>query len=137
MAMIWTLGTNCRRGSIYTILIVEGKPALRIELTSALTETDFKVADASDYFEALLRLDEFKPDLVIMNIELPLMDGWEACSWLHQTFDIPIILLGRERSDKAWVRAVEAGADFYLRAPFKHQELVARVKSILRRYEKG
>lgn len=134
---MWTFGFNHRRDFIDTILIVEGKPALSIEITSALTKADFKVARASDYFEALWRLNDFKPDLVIMNVELPLLDGWEACNWLHQNFGIPIILLGKETSDKSWVKAVEAGADYYLRVPLSFLELTAIVKAILRRYKKS
>jgi DNA-binding response OmpR family regulator len=122
---------------MYNILFVEGKSSLGLELTSALTEDNFNVTGVSDYFEALGRLNEFKPDMVIMNIELPWLDGWEACSWLHETFGIPIILLGRDTSAETWVRAVRAGADFYLRVPFSWRELTARVKAILRRYQKG
>ena len=136
MAIIWSIGVSRRRGVIYSILIVEGKPALRIELISALTGDTFKVTDTSDYFEALWQLDESEYDLVIMNVELPLIDSWEACYWLHQTFGIPIILLGRDSSGEAWARAVQAGADFYLRVPFSYLELTARVKAILRRYRK-
>ena len=121
---------------IYRILIIEGEPTLRKELTSALTETIFKVTDISDYFEALWELSEFKPDLVIMDEKLPQLDKWQACYWLHQTFGIPIILLGRDSSDEAWTRAVQAGVDFYLRMPFGNLELPARVKAILRRCER-
>lgn len=109
---------------------------MKTELTSALAEADFKVADASDYFEALWRLDESSPDLVVMNAELPFLDGWDACYWLRQTFGITIILLGREPSNEAWVRAVQTGADFYLEAPFSYLELAARIKAVLRRYKK-
>jgi DNA-binding response OmpR family regulator len=123
--------------TIYNILVVEGKPDLRIELASALTEDDFNVVTVPDYFEALWRLDAFRPDMVIMNIELPWMGGWEACYWLRQTFDIPIILLGRDKSAETWVRTVQAGADFYLGVPFSWRELTARIKAILRRYKKG
>ncbi len=109
---------------------------MKTELTSALAEADFKVADASDYFEALWRLDEFNPDLVVINVDLPLLSGWEACYWLHKTFGIPVIMMGKEPSDRAWVRAIQTGADFYLKAPFSYSELTARIKAILRRYKK-
>ena len=136
IAIIVTFGTIYGSNSIDTVLVIEGKQSLKTELTSALAEADFKVADASDYFEALWRLDEFNPDLVVMDVDLPLLDGWEACYWLHKTFGIPIIMMGREPSDEAWVRATQTGADFYLKAPFSHSELTARVKAILRRYKK-
>jgi len=131
-----TTGNMNRRNSIDTVLVIEGKSSLKNELTSVLTEADFKVADASDYFEALWRLDEFSPDLVLMNVDLPLLSGWEACYWLHKTFGIPIIMMGKEPSDKAWVRATQTGADFYLKSPFSYSELTARIKAVLRRYKK-
>ena len=117
----------------YSILIIEDEPTLREKLALALTETVFKVTDISDYFEALWALSESKPDLLIMDEKLPQLDKWQACYWLHQTFDIPIVLLGRDSSDEAWTRAVQAGVDFYLRMPFGNLELPARVKAILRR----
>ncbi len=71
-----------------------------------------------------------------MNVELPWLDGWRACYWLHQIFGIPVLLLGLEKNDETWVRAVQAGADFYFRMPFSRLELTARVRAILRRYKK-
>ena len=96
---------------------------LRRELSSALTRFGFEVADVPDYFEALRKLDEFKPDLVILDEELSLLDGWKACYQLHRTFGIPVILLGDDSSSEVWVKVVEAGADFYLRMPFSYFEL--------------
>ena len=119
------------------ILIIEGEFSLGKELTSALTQASFIVADVPDYLEALLELDEFKPDIVIVDEVLPGGNGIEACSLLRNTFSIPVILLGEDSSDKAWMRAVEAGADLYLKKPFSYLELVARVKAILRRYKKA
>jgi len=118
------------------ILVIEGEPALREELTSVLTEAVFEVADVPDYFEALLKLDEFSPDLIILDEELPVVDGWEACHQLHQLLEVPIIVLGEDPSGYVWVRTVEVGADFYLRMPFSCRELTARVTAILRRYKK-
>jgi len=118
------------------ILIIEGEPALRRELASALTQATFSVADVANYPEALLKL-EFNPDLAIVDEVLPGGDGIEACSQLHSTFGIPTILLGSDSGGMAWMRAVEAGADFYFRKPFSFLELVARVRAILRRYKKA
>ena len=119
------------------ILIIEGELSLSKELTSALTEASFIVAGVADYPEALLKLDEFNPDMLIVDEVLPGGDGLEACSLLHNTFGIPVILLGEDSSGEAWMRAVEAGADFYLRKPFSYLELVARARAILRRYKKA
>lgn len=120
--------------SISSILIIEGEPALRARLTSALTEAGFEVADVPDYPEALAKLDEFSPDMAIVDEVLPGGDGKYACSQLYRSFSIPVILMGKESSGEAWMAAVQAGADFYFTKP-SHRELVARVKAILRRYK--
>ncbi len=74
--------------------------------------------------------------MVILGEGSSLVDRWEACSFLHRTRGIPIILLGREPSVEAWDRAEEAGFDFYFKKPFNYTELVVRAKAILRRYKK-
>jgi len=88
----------------------------------------------SDCSEALEKLDEFKPDMVIMDEESLGVGSWSTCSKLRQVLNIPIILMSRDFRDETWMLAVEAGADFYLKKPFSYVELVARVKAILRRY---
>jgi len=118
-----------------SILIIEGEPNLRRELASALTEVGFTVVDVRDYPEALLKLDELKPNMVIVDEVLPGGDGMEVCYQLHSTFGIPIVLLGEDSSDEMWERVMEAEADLYLIKPFSYQELAARVKAILRRYK--
>ena len=118
-----------------SILIIEGEPNLRRELASALTEVGFTVVDVRDYPEALLKLDEFKPNMVIVDEVLPSGDGMEVCYQLHSTFGIPIVLFGEDSSDEMWERVMEAEVDLYLVKPFSYQELVARVKAILRRYK--
>ncbi len=118
-----------------SILIIGNEPSLREELVSAFTQTGFTVAYVADYPEALLRLNEFKPDLIIMDTVLPTSDGFDACSELRSTFGIPVVLLGGDSSDEAWVRAMEADADLYEIKPYRYVlALVARVKAILRRY---
>ena len=119
------------------ILIIEDEPTLRRELTSALSQASFTVADVSDYPEALTKLDEFKPDMVIMDVVSPGGDGMDACYQIYNTFGIPVILLGEDSSDEMWGRVMEAEADLYLVKPFGYPELVARIKAILRRYKKA
>ena len=119
-----------------SIMVVENEPILRREINSALAEAFFVVADAANYLEALWKLDEFKPDLVVLDEDLPLVDGWEACYQLHRAFGIPVILVGDDSSGEAWIKALEAGADFYLRIPFSYPELINRIRSILWRYKK-
>ncbi len=88
----------------------------------------------ADYPEAQLNLDEFRPDLIIMDTALPSGDGFEACSQLRRTFCIPVVLLGEDPSDEVWVRVTEADADLYEIKPCRYIPFVARVKAILRRY---
>ena len=118
------------------ILIIVNELTLNSELASIFDKEGFSVACIPDYPEALLELCGFKPDMVILDEDLPGFSGIEACSELHSIFGVPVILLGADSSGQAWARAVEAGADFYLVKPFDCDEsLVARVRTILRRYK--
>ncbi|HUV56970.1 MAG TPA: response regulator [Dehalococcoidales bacterium] len=121
------------------ILVIAGEPISRSQISAALTKATFMVADVPNFPEALLKLNEFKPDVVIMDAVLPGGDGMEACYQLHSlhsTFGIPVILLGEDSSDEVWERVMEADADLYLAKPFSYVELAARVKAILRRYRR-
>ncbi len=118
------------------ILIIGGEPSLSQELTSALDKASFAVVDVPNFPEALVKLAQFKPDLVITGVVLPSGDGMEACYQLHNIFGIPVVLLGEDSSDEMWGRVMEAGADLYLVKPFSYPELIARVKAILRRYRR-
>ncbi len=126
---------NLSNGEVDTILVIEDEPVLMQQLTSSLSQAVFNVVGVTNYLEALLGMDDFKPDLVIMDEDLPLDDGWEACYQLHRAFGLPVILLGVNYGGDIWLRALEAGADFYLRIPFSSLELTARARAIIRRYK--
>lgn len=117
------------------ILIIEPEPSLRKGLNSAFAEAGFAVDNAPDYSEGVVKIDEFKPDLIIMDVVLPGRHGMEACSELQDSFGIPVVLLGEDSSDEVWERVMEVGADLYEVKPFSYLPLVARVKAILRRYK--
>ena len=119
------------------VLVIEGELGFRKKLAAALSGIAFDVAGVANYFEALWKLGEFKPDLIIMDEDLPLTNGWESCYQLRQTFGIPVILMGKNFEEVVWEKALEAGADFYLRMPFSTLELAARIKTVLRRYKKN
>ncbi len=116
------------------ILIIEGEPSLSKELTSALDKADFSVAAVPDFPDALRKLADFKPDMVIMDAVLPSGDGMDACYQLRDILGVPVVLIGSEDpSAELWERVMEAEADLYLVKPLRYWELVARVKAILRR----
>jgi len=119
-----------------SILIIEGEPSLSKELASAFTEAGFAVDNVPDYPEALLKIDEFKPDMVIVDESLPGRDGIEVCSQLRGTFGVPVVLLGEDSSDEVWERVMEADADLYLTKPISYRVLTARLRAILRRYKR-
>jgi DNA-binding response OmpR family regulator len=119
----------------YNIAVIEeSNHALKDRIASTLTKEGFAIATASSSQEILSTLDESKPQLIILGEGLPI-DSFEACSQLRQAVNVPILMVGAVPSDKAWNRAVEAGADFYLQKPFGYRELAARVKALLRRHE--
>ena len=116
------------------VLIFESESSLRNELVAAFTEAGFVVDNVPDYSKALLKLDESKPDIIILDVALPDRDGMEACSELYFSFGIPVVLLGEDSSDEVWERVMQVGADLYQVKPFGYLPLVARVKAILWRY---
>ena len=117
------------------ILIIESEPMLSKKLATTLSEAGFSVTPLTFSFDSLLKIDDINPDMIIVDETLPGKDGMEVCSRLRNIFNVPIILLGRDFTGKQWARAVEAGADLYLRVPFSDRVLVARVNAILRRYK--
>lgn len=116
------------------ILIVENEPFVIKELTSVLEEANFEVSSVPDIPDALHKLADFEPELVIMETALPSGDGIGACYQIRRRLNVPIILIGNEEpSPELWGRLAEATADLYLQKPLRYWELIARLKAILRR----
>ena len=118
------------------IMLIEDNPDLMKKLSSALSNDIFIVTEASNYYEALWKMGEISPDLVILDEELPFVNGWQACQKINSDFGIPVILMGKDRNVHVWRKALEVGAEFYMKIPFGRLELEARIKAILRRYDK-
>ncbi|MFC1928679.1 response regulator transcription factor [Chloroflexota bacterium] len=117
-------------------LIIDDEPTFVRLVDQVLTQQGFEVLKASSGQEGLRLLFAEKPDLVLLDVSMPEMDGWQTCQRIREVSDVPIVMLtGKEKSEENIVRGLEYGADEYLIKPVGNKELVARVKAILRRTE--
>ncbi|MDD5136769.1 MAG: response regulator transcription factor [Candidatus Omnitrophica bacterium] len=120
------------------ILIVEDDKHILTGLVDNLTMEGYKTIIARDGKEALSQVKERQPDLVILDIMLPKMNGFEVCKSLRKTgTNIPIIILSARAQESDKVLGLELGADDYVTKPFSPRELLTRVKAVLRRTEKS
>lgn len=118
------------------VLVVEDEEALATLLEYNLKREDFEVALASDGEEALMKIDESLPDIVILDWMLPKVSGIEVCRRLRlkpETKNIPVIMLTARSEESDRIRGLEIGADDYMTKPFSTNELIARVRAVLRR----
>ncbi len=115
------------------ILIMSSDPILKGKNIDVLVENGSRVFESSDALNGLLKIDKNGFDVIIVDEELNDTDGYEACKKIRQYSDIPIILLGSEPEKNIWARTDELGFDLYLKKPVSPRELMARVKSVLRR----
>lgn len=115
------------------ILIVEDEPALRETLAYNLTRQGYNVETASDGGAALETARRLRPDLIVLDLMLPVLDGFEVCRILRQEMNTPIIILTARDDELDRVLGLELGADDYLTKPFSMREFLARVKAQLRR----
>ncbi len=115
------------------ILVVEDDTALRETLTYNLSRQEYKVQAVGDGLTALAAARNNQPDLVLLDLMLPGMDGFEVCRILRQEMNIPILILTARDDEIDRVIGLEIGADDYIMKPFSMRELLARVKAHLRR----
>jgi two-component system, OmpR family, response regulator len=116
-----------------TILIVDDDPHIRQLLAFALQKAGWSTLEAGDGEEGLTLAGARKPDLVILDINMPKMDGLEVCRRLRSEGDVPILFLSSRDDEIDRVLGIELGADDYVVKPFSPREIVARVTAILRR----
>jgi len=115
------------------VLIVEDDPTLLDTLEYNLSHQDYDVLTASDGHQALQVAREEQPDLMILDLMLPGIDGVEVCRILRQEMNLPILMLTARDEEVDKVVGLEVGADDYMTKPFSMRELLARVKALLRR----
>lgn len=118
-----------------TILVVDDDPHIREFVTVLLGKEGFRTIEASDGVEAIRLLETEKADLVILDIMMPNMDGWELCRELKALHDIPLLMLTAKGDTSQKVKGFNLGTDDYLVKPFEPMELVVRVRALLRRYQ--
>ena len=115
------------------VLVVEDDEAIADVLRRTLRQDGYDVRSAGDGPEALSVADEFVPDLVILDLGLPGLDGIEVCRRLRESSDVPILILTARSELDDRVVGLDSGADDYIVKPFERQELLARMRALLRR----
>ncbi len=115
------------------ILLIDDDRALLWLLEQAFIKTGYQVCTADDGAEGLRQLFDQRPDVVILDVMMPTMDGWETCRRIRQLSNVPIIMFTGLGSEEANIRSLKAGADDHLVKPLKLQVLLAKVEAMLRR----
>lgn len=115
------------------ILIVDDDEDLRGLLEYSLADCGYKVLTACNGQEGMRLFEEWHPDLVILDVMMPMMNGWEACRQIRRLSNVPIIMLTAKAKDEEVIYGLDKGADEYVTKPFSVDVLLARVEAILRR----
>jgi len=116
------------------ILVVDDDPHIR-ELSRVFLQNEgFTVYEAVDGVDALTQLETLKVDLVVLDVMMPNMDGWELCRQLRDDYDMPLLMLTAKGETHDKLKGFQLGTDDYLVKPFEPLELVVRVKALLKRY---
>ena len=115
------------------ILVIDDEPQIRRIMRTTLITAGYEVDDAKTAEEGLLKVREFRPELVLLDINLPGMGGLAACRELRADQNVAIIMLTVHNTEAAKVEALDAGADDFVTKPFSTPELLARIRAALRR----
>jgi two-component system OmpR family response regulator len=116
------------------VLVVDDDPHVRELIRVFLEREGLDVYEASDGVEALAKLETVKVDMVILDVMMPNMDGWELCRRLRLAGDFPLLMITAKGETSQKIKGFQLGTDDYLVKPFEPAELVARVKALLKRY---
>jgi two-component system alkaline phosphatase synthesis response regulator PhoP len=119
------------------VLIVDDEPRITEVLRVYLERDGFQVANAASGKEAIERAGNYKPDIIILDLNLPDIDGLEVCRTVRKTSNVPIIMLTGRGEEVDRIVGLELGADDYVTKPFSAREVVARVRAVLRRQGQG
>jgi len=127
--------TEPRREQDKTILVVDDEPRIIEAVGMNLELEGYQVSGASNGYEALQKLTEDLPDLVILDVMMPEVDGFETLGKIREVSTVPVIMLTVRGEEIDKVKGLDLGADDYITKPFSPRELVSRVKAVLRRVE--
>ena len=117
-----------------TILIVDDEMRMRRVIADYLHIKNFRTAEAADGVEALEMFRAEKPDLVLLDVMMPRMNGWDVCRTIRETHQTPIIMLTARSEEADELQGFELGADEYIAKPFSLKILLARIEAVLRRH---
>jgi two-component system KDP operon response regulator KdpE len=117
------------------ILVVDDEPRMRRFMRMNLDLEGYRVIEAENGLEAINRVRDDLPDMVLMDVMMPEMDGFEALRLIRETSNVPVIMLTVKGEEDDRVRGLELGADDYVTKPFSPRELASRIKAVLRRAE--
>ncbi len=115
------------------ILVVDDEPQIRRILRSTLASANYEVDDAKTGEEALKKVREYRPDMVLLDINMPGIGGLETCRALRVDPNVAIVMLTVHNTEASKVEALDAGADDFVTKPFSTPELLARIRAVLRR----
>jgi two-component system KDP operon response regulator KdpE len=117
------------------ILVVDDEPRMRRFMQMNLDLEGYRVIEAENGLEAINRVRDDLPDMVLLDVMMPEMDGFEALGLIRATSNVPVIMLTVKGEEEDRVRGLELGADDYVTKPFSPRELASRIKAVLRRSE--
>ena len=115
------------------VLVVDDEPDVRSLVVDLLARDGYAVTSAGDGREALRSLYAVRPDLVVLDVRMPGIDGWRTLERIRELSDVPVLMLTARDAELDKVRGLKAGADDYVGKPFGRQELLARIEALLRR----
>jgi DNA-binding response OmpR family regulator len=116
-----------------TVLLIDDSQTVRAALTDRLKKSGYLVETAADGREGMRRLYETRPDVILLDVVMPDLDGWKTLELIRDVSNVPVIMLTTEDSELHRVRGLRGGADDYVGKPFSASELTARIEALLRR----
>ncbi len=131
----YTCGREVVRMKPFKVLVADDDPNVREIIRLYFEQQQIELVEAQDGASALELVEKECPDIIILDVMMPKMDGYEACREILKKFDIPIIMLTAKSEEFDRVLGLELGADDYVVKPFSPRELVARIKAIFRRMQ--